>query len=148
MLSIKKVERGDISIVSEMEREIFKFPWEYESFEELLNNRYIHFYIVYKDKNPCGYFGIMMIIDECDIYNLAVRPKYQKMGIGNFIMENIINICKENKINTITLEVREFNNKAISLYEKYGFKLISRIKGYYSKHVEDGLLMRLNIDEK
>ena len=43
--------------------------------------------------------------------------------------------------------MREFNFKAISLYEKNGFKKISRIKDYYTNPSEDGILMRLDIGE-
>lgn len=148
MYRVEKVTQKGVRIVSEMENEIFSFPWAYESFETLINNPCNHFYIVFDDDVPVAYFGIMIIMNECDIYNIAVRPIYQGKGIGSFIMQEIIKICRKNEVDTITLEVREFNYRAIGLYEKYGFKLISRIKGYYSKPSEDGLLMRLIIDEE
>lgn len=148
MYRVEKITHNEVALVSEMENEIFSFPWAYESFETLIENPCNHFYIVYDGDIPVAYFGIMIIINECDIYNIAVRPNYQGKGIGSFIMQEIIEICKDNEVDTITLEVREFNYKAIGLYEKYGFKLITRIKGYYSKPSEDGLLMRLIIDEE
>ncbi|WP_300408143.1 ribosomal protein S18-alanine N-acetyltransferase [Lagierella sp.] len=148
MYRVKKMEYEDIKDVAVMEKEIFKFPWAYESFVSFLDNKFNHFYLVLKDDELVGYFGIMMIFDDCDIYSVGVRPKYQGEGIGNFIIKKIIQICNENNVNTITLEVREFNYKAIGLYEKFGFKLLTRIKGYYSNPSEDGLLMRLDLDEE
>lgn len=148
MYKVEKVTQKEVALVSKMENEIFSFPWAYDSFETLIKNNYNHFYIVFDDDVPVAYFGIMIILDECDIYNIAVRPNYQGKGIGSFIMQNIIEICRKNEVDSITLEVREFNYRAIGLYEKYGFKLVSRIKGYYSKPLEDGLLMRLSIDEE
>lgn len=148
MYRVEKVTQKEIALVSEMENEIFSFPWAYESFETLIENPCNHFYIVFDKGTPVAYFGIMIIMNECDIYNIAVRPNYQGKGIGSFIMQEIIEICRKKEVDTITLEVREFNYRAIGLYEKYGFKLVSRIKGYYSKPLEDGLLMRLSIDEE
>lgn len=147
MYRIKKMDYEDIDIVADMEKEIFKFPWAYESFVEFLNNKFNHFYLVLSDNEAVGYFGMMIILDECDIYSVGVRPIYQGQGIGSFILKNIILICNENNVEKITLEVREFNYKAIGLYEKFGFKLLSRIKGYYTNPYEDGFLMGLNLNE-
>ena len=44
----------------------------------------------------------------------------------------------------LTLEVRESNSKAISLYEKFGFKSLGKRKNYYQDNGEDALIMWTN----
>ena len=53
----------------------------------------------------------------------------------------IIDDCYKAKIKYITLEVRESNVAAISLYEKNGFKSIGTRKGYYQDNNENALIM-------
>ena len=41
----------------------------------------------------------------------------------------------------ITLEVRDTNDHAIRLYERFGFKAIGRRRGYYTDNGEDAVIM-------
>ena len=50
-------------------------------------------------------------------------------------------MCKNNKCKSITLEVRQNNQSAISLYKKCGFKIISTRKRYYENGQVDAYLM-------
>ncbi|HHX66957.1 MAG: ribosomal protein S18-alanine N-acetyltransferase [Miniphocaeibacter sp.] len=148
MFNIRKMVHSDIDAISELERKIFKNPWSYESFKSALNNEYAHYFVVEKNNELIGYFGMLIVLDECQIHNIGIIEEEQNQGYGNKIMEYIINYCKENNINFISLEVREYNFKAIHLYSKYGFKKMSRISGYYTNPSEDGLLMRLDLGDK
>lgn len=60
------------------------------------------------------------------ITNVSVIKEYQGYGIASKLLSNTINYAKENKFNKILLEVYKTNNKAIKLYEKYGFKMIKQ----------------------
>lgn len=142
------MEICDISKISEVEKKIFKNPWSYDSFRESLNNEYCHYFVVENNNDIIGYFGLLLIFDECQVHNIGIIENEQNNGFGNKIMKYILCYCAENKINNITLEVREFNFKAIHLYNKYGFKKVNRIKGYYTKPIEDGLLMKLDLGDR
>jgi ribosomal-protein-alanine N-acetyltransferase len=41
----------------------------------------------------------------------------------------------------LTLEVRPSNDVAVRLYEKFGFKVIGRRRGYYTDNNEDAIVM-------
>ena len=58
-------------------------------------------------------------------------------------MNSLIEGCKSQKCNSITLEVRESNLPALKLYEKLGFKVAGKRKKYYSDNGEDALIMWL-----
>ena len=62
------------------------------------------------------------------IATLAIDPAYRRRGIGSRLLE----IC-EGKINLpkIRLCVRQSNDPAIALYQKYGYQQIDIWKSYY-----------------
>lgn len=79
---------------------------------------------------------------------IAVRKKYWGLGIGNFLLDALILWAKDTKIvRKINLLTRADNEKAIMLYEKYGFKregIIVRdicIHGAFYDSVSMGLLI-------
>jgi ribosomal protein S18 acetylase RimI-like enzyme len=69
------------------------------------------------------------------LYSIVIDPAFQGQGLSNRLME----ICEKEAIKKncgrIILEVRADNKPAIKLYEKFGFKPLRTIPGYYS----DGL---------
>jgi GNAT superfamily N-acetyltransferase len=56
-----------------------------------------------------------------NIHDFSVSPNYRKKGIGEAMMEKIIDHCREKGYCKITLEVRNDNMKAQNLYKKAGF---------------------------
>ena len=62
------------------------------------------------------------------IATLAVLPAYRKSGIGS----TLIKICeKEVNLPRIRLSVRQSNQPAIQLYQKFGYQQIEVWKKYY-----------------
>jgi len=88
-----------------------------------------------------GFAGIWVLADEAHITNLAVRKQYQRQGIGELLLISTIDLAKEMKASTMTLEVRASNLAAQSLYRKYGFVQVGTRRGYYLDNREDGILM-------
>lgn len=148
MFNIREMEVKDIEIISQLEKKIFKNPWSFESFNEALKNEFCHYFIVESNDKVIGYFGLLLILDECQVHNIGIIEEEQNNGFGNKIMQFMLNYCKEKNISFITLEVREYNFKALHLYYKYGFKKVNRIKGYYSNPPEDGLLLRIDLGDE
>ncbi|WP_434282700.1 ribosomal protein S18-alanine N-acetyltransferase [Clostridium botulinum] len=129
--------------VMEIDNLSFSVPWSRNSYETELKNKFAKYIVVLnKETNKVlGFSGMWLIIDECHITNIAVHPNYRGLGIGNILMNEIIDICKEHNITGITLEVRESNTAAKNLYYKYGFKDSGIRKGYYADNNENALLM-------
>ena len=131
----------DLEQVMEIERELFHVPWTREGFFTFLTREDAMFLIVEEKEQILGYCGLLMVLDEGDITNVAVRRDRQKEGIGNFLMESLIRLAAERGVTTIHLEVRVGNDRAIRLYERNGFTRDGIRKGYYSDPIEDALLM-------
>ena len=78
---------------------------------------------------------------EGSITNIAVHPDYRHQGIASSVLEKLVSHSCDNKLEFITLEVRESNINAIKLYEKFGFEEVGRRKNYYSNNHETAILM-------
>ena len=88
-----------------------------------------------------GYCGLLTVLDEGDVTNVAVRKDRQREGIGNFLMESMVRLACERGITMIHLEVRAGNETAIRLYERQGFVKDGLRKAYYTDPTEDAVLM-------
>jgi ribosomal-protein-alanine N-acetyltransferase len=110
-------------------------PWkkaDYPRDED--TSRYTRQYIV-------GFSGIWMMTDEAHITNIAVSEKYRRQGIGELLLIATIDLARELKAISMTLEVRASNTIAQNLYAKYGFEHIGVRHGYYLDNREDAILM-------
>lgn len=98
------------------------------------------YYIVAKQNQEIvGFAGILKIIDEVNIMNIVVRKDKRQEGIGSKLLNEIFEIAKQQKAQSITLEVNENNQPAIKLYQKFGFEQVGLRKKYY--HNQDNAII-------
>lgn len=78
------------------------------------------------------------------LYAFRIHNKYQGKGLGNFLLENVLNILQENGYSEFTVGVEDDNSKARYMYEKYGFtEPMARIKeSYQGDSYEYDLLLK------
>ena len=140
---IKPMEKSDVDAVINIEKGAYgEHHWSKDSFMNELSNDLARYYSAFDvDGNLVGYAGCWQILEEVHITNVAVSINHRRLGIGNKLLQKIIDDCYENKAKYITLEVRVSNAPAIKLYEKYGFKSLGVRKGYYQNNNEDALIM-------
>lgn len=131
----------DLNQVMKIENELFSPPWTKEGFFTYLTRKDAMFLVVEEKGEILAYCGLIMVLDEGDITNVAVRPDRQKEGIGHFLMDSLIRLAEQQGVTTIHLEVRTGNGTAIRLYERMGFTKDGIRKKYYTDPVEDALLM-------
>lgn len=88
-----------------------------------------------------GYGGLWVTLDEGHITVLAVDPPYRQRGVGELLLNSLIDAALEMQATVLTLEVRESNTAAQQLYLKYGFAPAGRRVRYYTDNGEDALIM-------
>ena len=127
--------------LEQLEKVCFSMPWTRDFLiSQLPDDR--HIFIAAADgEKVLGYVGMMYVIDEGYISNVAVAPEYRRQGIADALILELIDRCKILKLSFVTLEVRAGNSPAISLYEKHGFSPVGRRKNYYDFPKEDAILM-------
>ncbi|MBE9041921.1 ribosomal protein S18-alanine N-acetyltransferase [Oscillatoriales cyanobacterium LEGE 11467] len=84
---------------------------------------------------------VWAIVDEAHITLLAVRPGYQKRGLGTALFVTLLQTSWRRGLKQATLEVRASNHAALSLYQKFGFQEAGRRRGYYADTGEDALIL-------
>lgn len=89
--------------------------------------------LVAQSRERVAGFAIMRFgEEEAHLDLLAVRPRYQRLGVGRWLLAWLEESAIVAGVSVIYLEVRAGNAGARSFYEKLGFQSIKRIPGYYS----------------
>ena len=127
--------------VAELERICFTTPWSRNMLVEELQNDCAAFLVALDDEDHvAGYAGLLVVLDEGYIDNVAVRPECRRQGIGDRLLEVFCRFGQAH-LAFLTLEVRPSNAAAVALYEKPGFQEAGRRKDYYTDPTEDALLL-------
>ena len=126
---------------AELEKLCFAEPWSAKSLELLTNDGIGVGMVCRKDGIICAYGGMLVAVDEGQITNIATHPDFRRMGYGRAVVESLIKYAKNNRLESISLEVRESNTPARSLYLSRGFKEIGRRRNYYRDPKEDAIIM-------
>jgi ribosomal-protein-alanine N-acetyltransferase len=88
-----------------------------------------------------GYGGVWLSVDEGHITTIAVAPEYRGRGIGELLLNGLIDQALDLHADVLTLEVRVSNVVAQQLYLKYGFRPAGTRPRYYTDNGEDALIM-------
>ncbi len=131
---IDKMKISDFELIKNNLKSDYDDFWSKEALEqELLNENRI--YILAKNENTnevLGFAGISIIFNEAELMNIVVKKNKRKHGIGKALLEKIINICIENNIEVVKLEVNENNISAKNLYKSCGFIQTGKRERYYN----------------
>ncbi|GAC1335423.1 MAG: ribosomal protein S18-alanine N-acetyltransferase [Candidatus Dormibacteria bacterium] len=132
----------DIPTIQEIEREIFLTPWPRNAYRrELQQNRMASYMVIRDGDEIVGYAGLWKMHDEAHVTTVGVRRRDQGRGFGLALMLALIDRAFALEARWVTLEVRASNYGAMALYEKLGFKVIGRRRGYYTDDGEDAVVM-------
>lgn len=131
----------DLEQVMEIENQLFSVPWTKEGYFTFLTRDDTMFLVVEEKGKILGYCGLLMVLDEGDVTNVAVCRERQREGIGNFLVSSLLRLAGDQGISMIHLEVRSGNETAIRLYERLGFQRDGIRRNYYSDPEEDAVLM-------
>ena len=138
---IRHMTKDDVDAVYNVEENCFVDPWSKDSIRKELKNDLARYLVAEVDNKVVGYIGIWFVVDEGHITNVAVHSNYRGKKIGDKLVSEMVELCKENDLVAITLEVRTSNTVAQNLYRKYGFRMAGIRKEYYSDNKEDAIIM-------
>lgn len=140
-MKIRAMQEEDLEQVCAIECDNFSMPWSRQSFLDSVHNS-DHIYMVAEHQHEIlGYCGIWGIVGEGQITNVSVKKTSQRQGVASALLDACLKKGDEMGISAYTLEVRESNSKAISLYEKFGFEQAGVRKNFYDKPKEHAILM-------
>ena len=92
-----------------------------------------------------GFAAFQRLIDEAELFNMAVDPEHQHQGVGKALLEEARTRLLQAGAKRVFLEVRQSNRAALGLYYSVGFGLHSQRKDYYSDPPEDAYILALEL---
>ena len=140
MIEIRRLTDGDISAVADIERLCFDEPWSENALGLLLKEKNAGF-VATIDGCIAAYGGLVTVLDEGQITNIATHPSYRRLGLARQIMNAIDEYSAKNGIVYLSLEVREQNLAARSLYSSCGWQEAGLRKNFYTKPVDNAVVM-------
>lgn len=129
--------------VAALEQSCFAHPWSRESIGQALNDPQTVVYAALENDAVIGYIGMQFVLDEGYVLNLAVDAAHRRRGVGSALLQTLVTRCKKESFAFLTLEVRESNLAARSLYGSFGFVKVGERKNYYTHPAENAVLMTL-----
>jgi [ribosomal protein S18]-alanine N-acetyltransferase len=88
-----------------------------------------------------GFAAFHRIIDETELFNMAVDPDFRRQGAGHTLLIEARERLMAAGAKRVYLEVRQSNKPAQALYYGVGFAIHSLRKDYYRDPPEDALVL-------
>ena len=153
---VRRMREGDLPAVRAIEALSFSNPWSDNTFRGEIQNTSISSPLVVvrrsgdrviADGEVVAYIVYWQIRDDVQINNVAVHPDHRGLGLGEAMIRYAIAKVRAAGAGFVTLEVRQSNTAAVTLYKKLGFDILGTRKNYYTKPDEDAHVMGLVLDQ-
>ena len=82
--------------------------------------------------------------EEWEIENIAIAGQARRRGLGTRLLGQLLDLARAQSATAVFLEVRESNQAARALYEKWAFLESGHRRRYYKDPAEDAILYRLD----
>jgi ribosomal-protein-alanine N-acetyltransferase len=140
-IRFRPMTEADLNAVLKIEYAAFSHPWTRGIFQDGIKS--YSCWVMFEGEQQVGHGVINVILDEAHLLNITVKPESQGKGLGYRLLEHLMEQAKAADARECFLEVRESNQAAYRLYERYGFNEIGRRRNYYPavNGREDALVM-------
>ena len=147
-LTLAPMTPADVDEVHALECSVFPHPWSRANFDDCLVSGYDAWVARDGAGKLAGYFLLMYALDEAHLLDVAVAGERHGAGLGRWLLDTLCARARAMGAESVLLEVRPSNERALHIYKRYGFEEIGRRKGYYPAHEgkrEDAIVMRLAV---
>ncbi len=136
----------DVDRIILIERAAYRYPWTRGNFVDCLSSGY-SCWVAEIGTEIVAYSILMAGAGEGHVLNCCVAPDWQGRGLGRQMMQRLMSSAPDYGVETLFLEVRPSNAKAIDLYDSLGFEAVGLRRHYYpaDQGREDALVMRCDL---
>lgn len=139
-----RIDDGMLEQIAALESASFVHPWSREALELLCGDTAFGF-VIFEGGRAVAYGGMLTVLDEGQITNIATHPDYRRRGFGAAVLSALLEEARARDLAFVTLEARESNFPAIALYQKLGFETVGHRPRFYTAPVEGALVMQCNL---
>jgi diamine N-acetyltransferase len=165
-INIKKCTREDLRKLQEISYETFNETFKHQNspenmnaylekafnlkqLEEELSNIYSQFFFVYFNNEVAGYLKVNtndaqseeMGEESLEIERIYIKNRFQKNGLGKYLLNKAMEIAVERNKKKIWLGVWEKNENAIAFYKNMGFVQIGAHSFYMGDEEQMDFIM-------
>ena len=144
---IRWMIRRDMPEVLHAEQNSFEFPWSEEDFIRCLRQRNCIGMVAECEERVVGFMIYELHKNRLHVLNFSVSPAWRRRGVGQQMIEKLVNKLSHQRRNRILLEVRETNLSAQLFFKSMGFKAVSVLRDFYDDTTEDAYLMQYRYQE-
>lgn len=90
-----------------------------------------------------GFLAARGIGSEWEVENIVIAEPVRRLGLGNRLLGEFLQQARAEGAQSVFLEVRESNQAARTLYERWAFVQSGRRPRYYHNPEEDAVVYRL-----
>jgi [ribosomal protein S18]-alanine N-acetyltransferase len=142
-ITIEPMRRRHVGQVLMIERASYPRPWTMTVFHDELDQvgaGHRYYVVARTGRTIVGYAGLMFVVDEAHVTNIAVHPDRRRHGIATRLMLELAGVAIRRGCVAWTLEVRASSTGAHDLYRSFGFAPAG-VRARYYENAEDAIVM-------
>jgi ribosomal-protein-alanine N-acetyltransferase len=134
-LAVEEIGAGDLEEIAELERHCLPDPWTRADLTLYFGSGALAGWRLVERTEPAATlaFALFQLLPgEAELLRLGVLPERRRGGLGRLLLADCLARLAATGRPDCHLEVRAGNLAARALYERLGFRLAGRRRGYYS----------------
>ena len=145
MISIKRMNENDIDLCYELDSKTISL-WSKRQWANEFKKDGTKVIGILLENIIIGVCVFQLVLDEAQINYFVVNQKFRERGYGSRLMNYLIVLCEDLKINKILLEVSQKNITADKFYSHFDFFTVGIRRNYY-KNGSDALLKEKDLKQ-
>jgi len=143
MLVIRRFRTEDLPQVVNLVQSVFRESYEIPMYMNLFGNWPDGFQVVAREGQVVAFLlGMISGPRQVRVLLLAVQPQYWGQGLGTQLLWTFMRSALALPADSVSLEVRVSNTRALSFYNRLGFSQSGVIPGYYKDGESAHLMVR------
>lgn len=141
---VERAQLTDLKQLVALERATFNYSCiSRRSFKQVIESSHNHCWVVRSANELAGYAIAFTRRNSrvWRLYSIAVDQSFRGLGVGNLLMNQVLNTAKREGAIAMSLEVKSDNKAAIRWYQSCGFETVDILPNYYDDG-SDGFKMR------
>jgi [ribosomal protein S18]-alanine N-acetyltransferase len=139
---VRPAAEGDLDRILTIDGLSFEKPWDDTAFREAMKD----LFLVFEEEDVTGFLAACCreAARSATIMKVAVHPEHRGKGVASRLLAAVLDQLRERGTRDVDLDVEIVKTGAISLYERFGFRVVQAVLGNQEED-EEFVIMRLDL---